>query len=118
MKYWIDVENGEYGLATDSADLPGLAVSGEGSVDPHQTQRMAVRAREVGGVLVMEGMETFQAVFGALESALATSFIYSPVAPTCGDVIRGPGFPANAEVKADSVCPVGDSEPIILLIAA
>lgn len=83
MKFWIDLINGEYGMVADSTDLSGLAISGEGSMDPLLTERMAARAREEGGVLVMEEIETFQTVFGTLEEALGMSFIHSPVAPTC-----------------------------------
>ena len=41
-------------MVSNPTDLPGLAVTGEGPVELHQTELMATRAREVGCLLVME----------------------------------------------------------------
>ena len=81
MAYWIDVENGEYGMVTDPENLFGLPVNVDGGLTRRDCERLLARARENGSVLVVEAMAELDALIRAFEG-LAQSFIYSPVPPT------------------------------------
>ena len=81
MGYWIDVDNGEYGMIADPENLFGLPVNVDGGLSRRDCERLLARARENGSVLVVEAMEEVDSLIRSFEG-LAMTFIYSPVPPT------------------------------------
>ena len=96
MRYWIDVNNGEYGMVADPENLFGLPVNVDGGLTRRDCERLLARARENGSVLVVAAVEEVDRLIRSFED-LSMTFIYSPVPPT---------FCRNREVV-----PAGRMEP-------
>ena len=106
MKYWIDVENGEYGMVADPDNLRGVPVRVESGLSPWDCESLLAKAHENGAVLVVEAMAELDALIQAFEG-LALSFIYSPVPPTFrGNRGEVPSRALNLEPfdEVDSYC--------------